>query len=218
MIHLSNISKQHGSQVLFRDASFQILPGTRTGLVGPNGAGKTTHFPHHHRRRGSGRRRDHLRQKDHYRLFFPGCGRDVGPFGPGGGDGRFGRDHAPGGRAEGDGGGHVRAHGRRCDGCPAGALRQPPRRSSSTAAATIWIPAPRPCSPASASARTASTSRWRSFSGGWKMRIALARILTLKPGRAAAGRADQPPGRGVDHLAGGVAGQRVQRRAPHDQP
>ena len=44
MIHLSNITKQHGAQVLFRDASFQILPGTRTGLVGPNGAGKTSLF------------------------------------------------------------------------------------------------------------------------------------------------------------------------------
>jgi len=44
MIHLSNITKQHGSQILFREASFQILPGTRTGLVGPNGAGKTTIF------------------------------------------------------------------------------------------------------------------------------------------------------------------------------
>jgi ATP-binding cassette subfamily F protein 3 len=44
MVHLSNISKQHGSQILFRDASFQILPGSRTGLVGPNGAGKTTIF------------------------------------------------------------------------------------------------------------------------------------------------------------------------------
>ena len=44
MIHLSNIARQHGSQVLFRDASFQILPGTHSGLVGPNGAGKTTIF------------------------------------------------------------------------------------------------------------------------------------------------------------------------------
>src|SRR6266581_9313877 len=44
MIHLSNITKQHGGQILFRDASFQILPGSRTGLVGPNGAGKTTLF------------------------------------------------------------------------------------------------------------------------------------------------------------------------------
>ena len=42
MVQLSNISKQHGSQILFRDASCQILPGTHTGLVGPNGAGKTT--------------------------------------------------------------------------------------------------------------------------------------------------------------------------------
>ena len=44
MIHLSNITKQHGSQILFRDAGFQILPGSRSGLVGPNGAGKTSIF------------------------------------------------------------------------------------------------------------------------------------------------------------------------------
>jgi len=44
MIHLTNISKQYGSQILFKDAGFQILPGTRTGLVGPNGAGKTSIF------------------------------------------------------------------------------------------------------------------------------------------------------------------------------
>ncbi len=44
MIHLTNISKQYGSQVLFKDASLQILPGTRNGLVGPNGAGKTSIF------------------------------------------------------------------------------------------------------------------------------------------------------------------------------
>jgi ATP-binding cassette subfamily F protein 3 len=44
MIQLVDISRQHGSQILFQNASFQILPGTRTGLVGPNGAGKTTVF------------------------------------------------------------------------------------------------------------------------------------------------------------------------------
>ncbi len=44
MIHLTNINKQHGSQILFQNASFQILPGSRTGLVGPNGAGKSTIF------------------------------------------------------------------------------------------------------------------------------------------------------------------------------
>ncbi|MBC8316940.1 MAG: ABC-F family ATP-binding cassette domain-containing protein [Desulfobulbaceae bacterium] len=44
MIHLTNISKQHGNQVLFTNASCQVLPGVRTGLVGPNGAGKSTIF------------------------------------------------------------------------------------------------------------------------------------------------------------------------------
>ncbi len=44
MIHLTNISKQYGSQILFKNASLQILKGTRNGLVGANGTGKTTIF------------------------------------------------------------------------------------------------------------------------------------------------------------------------------
>ncbi|WP_303721148.1 ABC-F family ATP-binding cassette domain-containing protein [Malonomonas rubra] len=44
MIHLTDISKQHGNRMLFKKASFQILPDSRTGLVGPNGAGKSTIF------------------------------------------------------------------------------------------------------------------------------------------------------------------------------
>ncbi|HEU5022645.1 MAG TPA: ABC-F family ATP-binding cassette domain-containing protein [Bryobacteraceae bacterium] len=44
MISLSNLSKQYGRQVLFVDASFQLNPGEKAGLVGPNGAGKTTLF------------------------------------------------------------------------------------------------------------------------------------------------------------------------------
>ena len=44
MIHLTNITKQHGSQLLFQDASLQILAASRIGLVGPNGAGKSTIF------------------------------------------------------------------------------------------------------------------------------------------------------------------------------
>ncbi len=44
MIHLTDMTKQHGNRVLFKNASFQILPGSRTGLVGPNGAGKSTIF------------------------------------------------------------------------------------------------------------------------------------------------------------------------------
>ena len=44
MIAFSRISKQYGRQVLFVDASFQLNPGENVGLVGPNGAGKTTLF------------------------------------------------------------------------------------------------------------------------------------------------------------------------------
>jgi ATP-binding cassette, subfamily F, member 3 len=44
MLHLTNVTKQHGSQLLFQNACLQILPGVRTGMVGPNGAGKSTVF------------------------------------------------------------------------------------------------------------------------------------------------------------------------------
>src|SRR6187200_3259682 len=44
MISFAKISKQYGRQVLFVDASFQLNPGEKVGLVGPNGAGKTTLF------------------------------------------------------------------------------------------------------------------------------------------------------------------------------
>jgi ATPase subunit of ABC transporter with duplicated ATPase domains len=44
MISFSRISKQYGRQVLFVDASFQLNSGEKVGLVGPNGAGKTTLF------------------------------------------------------------------------------------------------------------------------------------------------------------------------------
>jgi ATPase subunit of ABC transporter with duplicated ATPase domains len=44
MISFTRISKQYGRQVLFVDASFQLNPGEKVGLVGPNGAGKTTLF------------------------------------------------------------------------------------------------------------------------------------------------------------------------------
>jgi len=44
MISFSGVGKQYGRQVLFVDASFQLNPGEKAGLVGPNGAGKTTLF------------------------------------------------------------------------------------------------------------------------------------------------------------------------------
>jgi ATPase subunit of ABC transporter with duplicated ATPase domains len=44
MISFSKINKQHGRQLVFVDTSFQLNPGEKVGLVGPNGAGKTTLF------------------------------------------------------------------------------------------------------------------------------------------------------------------------------
>jgi ATPase subunit of ABC transporter with duplicated ATPase domains len=44
MISFSRISKQYGRQVLLVDATLQINPGEKVGLVGPNGSGKTTLF------------------------------------------------------------------------------------------------------------------------------------------------------------------------------
>ena len=44
MISFANVSKQYGKQLLFVEASFQLNPGEKAGLVGPNGAGKSTLF------------------------------------------------------------------------------------------------------------------------------------------------------------------------------
>ena len=44
MIRLDNISKQNGHQLLFIDASMGVQKGEKVGLVGPNGAGKSTLF------------------------------------------------------------------------------------------------------------------------------------------------------------------------------
>jgi ATPase subunit of ABC transporter with duplicated ATPase domains len=44
MITLANVTKQYGRQVLLVDAGFQLNPGEKVGLVGPNGSGKTTIF------------------------------------------------------------------------------------------------------------------------------------------------------------------------------
>jgi ATPase subunit of ABC transporter with duplicated ATPase domains len=44
MIRLDTISKQNGHQLLFIDASMALQKGEKVGLVGPNGAGKTTIF------------------------------------------------------------------------------------------------------------------------------------------------------------------------------
>jgi len=44
VIRLDSVSKQHGKQILFLEASCAINRGEKVGLVGPNGAGKSTIF------------------------------------------------------------------------------------------------------------------------------------------------------------------------------
>src|ERR1700712_5522416 len=44
MLRLDNVSKQVGHQILFIEASAALQKGEKIGLVGPNGAGKTTLF------------------------------------------------------------------------------------------------------------------------------------------------------------------------------
>ncbi len=44
MIRLDNIGAQHGKQILFVGASAAVHKGEKVGLVGPNGAGKSTLF------------------------------------------------------------------------------------------------------------------------------------------------------------------------------
>ena len=44
MIQFAKVTKSYGGKTLYRDGSFQLNPGEKVGLVGPNGAGKTTVF------------------------------------------------------------------------------------------------------------------------------------------------------------------------------
>ena len=44
MIQLDSVSRQHGSQILLMDANLAVFPGERVGLIGPNGAGKSSIF------------------------------------------------------------------------------------------------------------------------------------------------------------------------------
>ena len=44
MLNISGLSKNQGGEALYTNVNFQVNPGEKVGLVGPNGAGKTTLF------------------------------------------------------------------------------------------------------------------------------------------------------------------------------
>ena len=88
MISFSRISKQYGRQVLFVDASFQLNPGEKVGLVGPNGSGKTTLFRMIVGEEVAGRRRRVGAEEADHRLLPAGRRGDVGPLGARRGDSR----------------------------------------------------------------------------------------------------------------------------------
>ena len=82
MISFSNINKQYGKQLIFVDASFQLNPGEKVGLVGPNGSGKTTLFRMIVGEESPDEGTVSVPKKLHDRLFPAGCRRNAGPVGP----------------------------------------------------------------------------------------------------------------------------------------
>ena len=88
MITFSRVSKQYGRQVLFVDASFQLNPGEKVGLVGPNGSGKTTLFRMIVGEEAPDEGEVSVPKKLTDRLFPAGRRGDVGPVGARRGDRR----------------------------------------------------------------------------------------------------------------------------------
>ena len=158
MIALSGICKQYGRQVLFVDASFQLNPGEKIGLVGPNGAGKTTIFRlitgEEHADDGD----VSVPKKLSIGYFRQEIDEMAGLARPRRGDRGQRAPRRPPPRADRP---RARARGsgaRRRDGEASWHGSATCRPSTSSAAATSWRPAPARCSTASASTTRASTA------------------------------------------------------------
>ena len=80
MISFSAINKQYGKQLIFVDASFQLNPGEKVGLVGPNGSGKTTLFRMIVGEESPDEGDVTVPKKLTIGYFSPGCRRNARPF------------------------------------------------------------------------------------------------------------------------------------------
>jgi ATPase subunit of ABC transporter with duplicated ATPase domains len=178
MIRLDNISKQNGSSSLHR-ASAALQRGEKIGLVGPNGAGKTTLFRMITGQRSRTRARCWSTGASH-RLLQPGCGRDVGPQRGGRGDGRRRRRQHGGRRA-------ARARGSAGRPGPEDELDSLVERFGEVQArfealGGYALEAGRGrCWPGLSFSQEMMDGDVGHLSGGWKMRVALARILLMRP-------------------------------------
>ena len=181
MIRLDNISKQNGHQILFIEASAALHKGEKVGLVGPNGAGKTTLF-----RMITGEEQPDEGQVSVDRGITIGYfSQDVGEM-----SGRSAVAEVM------DGAGPVSAVAaelkeleaamadpgpRRRDGRRSSSATARCRRASRSWTATRSRAARARCSPGLGFSQEMMDGDVGALSGGWKMRVALARILLMRP-------------------------------------
>ena len=215
MISFSRIGKQYGRQVLFVDASFQLNPGEKVGLVGPERRRQDDALPHD-RRRGERRRGRRVGAEEADDRLLPAGRR---------GDGRPRRcstRRSPAAAGVGDLHHELEAlqarHGR-----PGAGRRHGPHPRALRRGAG-GIRASRRLRARGAGARGAARSRVRRRAHRRRRRRALGRLedargdgaRAARPARRAAdGRADEPSRHRVDHLARGVP-EVAAGRAAHD--
>ena len=181
MVSFTRISKQYGRQVLFVDASFQLNPGEKVGLVGPNGSGKTTLF----RMIVGEEAPDEGDVSVPKKLTIGYFRQDVEEMSGRSvldeaiaGSGRVG-DAAPRARRAAARDGRSRA-GRRHGSHP-GALRRGPGANTSTSAATRSEAQAREVLHGLGFDDERIDGDVGALSGGWKMRVAMARVLLGRP-------------------------------------
>ena len=203
MISFSNINKQYGKQLIFVDASFQLNPGEKVGLVGPNGAGKTTLF----RMVVGEEAPDEGEVSVPKRLTIGYFRQDVEEM-----KGRSVLDEAIAGSGRAGDLHHELEALQRAMEDPARAdemdrILDALRRSAGRVRASGRLYA------RSAGARSAAWAGLPGRPDRWRRRRAFGRLENARgagaraagpAGRAADGRADQPPRYRIDHLAGAV--------------